>query len=76
LVRDLSGVCWPQITADVSTYGWTDVYSSVTHCDDSCHVISPLVILKRSDKFLDKNEQDLRSGSPTCFSWLILLCGR
>jgi hypothetical protein len=44
---------------------WTDGLDSVTHCDDSCHVISPLVINEMTS-FYDKNEQDLRSGSPTC----------
>jgi hypothetical protein len=45
--------------------GRTDQHCSVTHCDDSCHVISPLVINEMT-RFGEKNEQDLRSGSPTC----------
>jgi hypothetical protein len=44
---------------------WTDGLDSVTHCDDSCHVISPLVINEMTS-FADKGEQDLHSGSPTC----------
>ena len=69
VVYSYAGSGWPQNAARLSRrtdgHVWTDGLDSVTHCDDSCHVISPLVINEMT-RFSEENEQDLRAGSPTC----------
>jgi hypothetical protein len=55
---------------------WTDGLDSVTHCDDSCHVISPLVIDEMTSFFKRKMNKTCVRGVQRVPSWLILLCSQ